>query len=57
MKMKNMSSIPEDTILVTADVVGLYASIPHTAALAALKDELDKREVKKIPTEDLVKMA
>ena len=41
----------------TADVVGLYPSIPHTAGLAALRDALDKREAKKIPTEDLVKMA
>ena len=56
-KMKNISSIPEDTILVTADVVGLYPSIPHTAGLVALRDALDNREVKKIPTEDLVKMA
>ena len=56
-KMKNISSIPADTILVTADVVGLYPSIPDTAGLAALRDALDNREVKKIPTEDLVKMA
>ena len=28
--MKNISSIPEDTILVTADVVSLYPTIPHT---------------------------
>ena len=56
-KMENIDSIPEDTLLVTADVVGLYPSIPHTAGLAALRDALDKREAKKIPTEDLVKMA
>ena len=55
--MENIDSIPEDTLLVTADVVGLYPSIPHTAGLAALRDALDKREAKKIPTEDLVKMA
>ena len=55
-KMKNISSIPEDTILVTADVVGLYPSIPHTASLAALRDALDNREVKKIPKEDLVSL-
>ena len=56
-KMENIDSIPEDTLLVTADIVGLYPSIPHTAGLAALRDALDKREAKKIPTEDLVKMA
>ena len=36
--MKKISSIPEDTILVTADIVILYPSIPHTAGLAALRD-------------------
>ena len=48
-------SIP--TILVTADVVGLYPSIPHKAGLRALKEVLDRREEKKISTEDLVEMA
>ena len=28
-KIKNVSTLPENTILVTADVVGLYPSIPH----------------------------
>ena len=55
-KMKNISSIPED-ILVTADVVSLYPSLPHTPGLAALRNALDNnREVKKVPTEELVKM-
>ena len=55
-KMKSINSIPEDNTLVTANIVGLYPSIPHTAGLAALRDALDNREVKKIPTEDLVKI-
>ena len=55
-KMKNRS-IPEGTILVNANVVGLYLSIPHTTGLAALRDALDNREVRQIPTEDLLKMA
>ena len=57
MKIKNINSIPEDTTLVIANVVSLYPSTPHTAILEALRDALDNREVKKIPTEDLVKMA
>ena len=40
----------------TADVVGLYPSIPHKTGLRALKEVLDRREKKKISTEDLVKM-
>ena len=42
-KVKNLKDIPQDTLLVTADVVGLYANIPHEAGLKALKEALDKR--------------
>ena len=38
-------------------MVGLYPNIPHEAGLKALKEALEKRDTKKIPTEDLVKMA
>ena len=31
-KIKNISTLSENAILVTADVVGLYPSIPHQAA-------------------------
>ena len=55
--MKDIDNIPENTILVTADVVGLYPNIPHDVGLAALREALDSRESKKIPTEDLVRMA
>ena len=41
----------------TADVVGLYLNISNQAGLNALKEALEKRDVKKITTEDLVKMA
>ena len=40
----------------TADVVGLYPSIPHNAGLKALKDAFDCKQNKKIPTDMLVKM-
>ena len=56
-KIKHLKNIPDNAILVTADVVGLYPSIPHEAGLRALKEVLDRREEKKISTEDLVKMA
>ena len=55
--IKTIGSVPENAILVTADVVGLYPNIPHQAGLKALKEALEKRDIKKIPTEDLVKMA
>ena len=56
-KIKNISTLPENAILVTADVVGLYPSIPHQAGLSTLKEALENRSVKKIPTENLIKMA
>ena len=41
----------------TADVVGLYPSIPHEAGLNALRETLESTENKFIKTEDLIKMA
>ena len=32
-KIKNINAIPENAILVTADVVGLYPSMPYQAGL------------------------
>ena len=37
--------------------MGLYPSITREAGLTALREALDKQEVKCTPTEDLVKMA
>ena len=56
-RIKNINTLPENTMLVTADVVGLYTSIPHEAGISALKKALENRLVKKIPTENLIKMA
>ena len=56
-KTNNLDSIPENAILVTADVVGLYPSIPHEVGLRALREALDKRDDNTIPTEELLKMA
>ena len=39
-KNKNICSKQDNTILVTADVVGLYPSIPHSAGLNSLKNPL-----------------
>ena len=55
-KTKHLKNIPDNAILVTADVVGLHPSILHEERLRALKEVLDRREEKKISTGDLVKM-
>ena len=54
-KVQNMGKIPQNSILVTADVAGFYPSIPHNAGLKALKDALNCRQNKKIPNHILVK--
>ena len=41
-KIKNLKIIPIDAILVTADVVDLYQSIPNESGLKAIKETLDK---------------
>ena len=51
------SDIPQDALLVTADVVELYPSILHEAGLKALKEALDKRGNRNIATNDLIRMA
>ena len=56
-KINNLHSIPQNAILMTANVVGLYPSIPHEVGLRALRESLDKRDEKTIPTEELLKMA
>ena len=56
-KIKSLGRIPEDAFLVTADVVGLYPSIPHDAGLKALYEKLEERSDKKVPSADLVEMA
>ena len=53
-KIKNID-IPNDALLVTADVVGLYPSIPHEAGLSARREALDKTTRKEIPMKILLK--
>ena len=56
-KLKDLGEIPERAILVNADVVGLYPSIPHTEGREVLRKQYDKFLHKKVPTEDIIKMA
>ena len=42
--IKNIGRIPEGAILVTAEVVGLYPSIPDGAGLEALRKRLMKKK-------------
>ena len=57
LKLKNLRKVPNNAILITADVVGLYPNIPHNEGLEVLKKRIDNFYEKSIPTEDLFKMA
>jgi len=56
-KVRQLSNIPKGALLVTADVVALYPSIPHHEGLSSLREALDKRVDKKIPTDTLMEMS
>ena len=55
-KFNDIGNIPSNSILVHAEVVGIYPSIPHNAGLRDLYKKLEERTDKKIPSTDLVKM-
>ena len=56
-KIYNLGELPEDAILCTVDVVGLYPSIPHEEGLEALREALERREDKAISTDALTELA
>ena len=46
-RLKEIKELPKDAIIVTADFIGLYPSIPHNVGLEALRRTLDDRVNKK----------
>ena len=56
-KIKNINNLAENVTLVNTNAVGLYPSFIQQAALSAIKEVLEKRSVKKIPAENLVKIS
>ena len=56
-KIESIGKIPEGAVLVTADVVGLYPSIPHGVGLEGLRKRVNERETPRVPFEELIKMA
>ena len=41
-KLKELGCVPQNELLVTGDLVGLYPSIPHLGGLEALLIKLDQ---------------
>ena len=56
-KLKNLPILPENAILCSIDVVGLYPNIFHEFGLNALKKSLDKRENQTPSTSTLMELA
>ena len=56
-KLNDLGKLPENAILVTPYVVGLYPSIPHVDRLEPLSAKSEERKDRSIATEDLLEMA
>ena len=55
-KLEGLTDLPDDFLLCTVDVIGLYPNIPHKEGLAAVKKALETREDKSISTETLLEL-
>ena len=55
-KVNSGPKLPENAMLVAADVTGAYANIPQDDGSQCLKEVLEEREDKEIPTDFLVKL-
>ena len=56
-KMASLPPLPDDIILCTIDVMGLYPNIPHDEGLIALRKSLESRKDKTISTDSLMDLA
>ena len=55
-KIANLPPLPDDLILCTIDVVGLYPNMPHEG-LITIRKALDTRKDKTISTDSLIELA
>ena len=56
-KVARLSHLPDDIILCTIDIVGLYSNIPHDEGLITLRKSLESRKNKTISTDSLMDLA
>jgi len=56
-KLNDIGTLPQNALLVTIDVVGLYPHIPHNEGLDAIRHALDGRENQETPTNLIVDLA
>ena len=56
-KLRSLTNLPNDIILCSVDVVGLYPNIPHDEGLSTLQIIMELRRDKKVSTSTLVELA
>ena len=56
-KLRGLPDRPEESIICTIDVVGLYPSIPNEKGLRFLRNVLEKRSNKNVTTDILIELA
>ena len=56
-KVKSLPPLPENSLLVTMDVVALYPNIPHEGGLKAIENALNRRIDRPISTDSLMELA
>ena len=56
-KLRSLPKLPDNIILCTVDVVGLYPNIPHEEGLSALRKRLDNQMEKYISSDTLCDLA
>ena len=56
-KLRDLPDLPQDSILCTIDVVGLYPNIPHKDGLDAIRKSLESRQNPEVSTETLMDLA
>ena len=56
-KLKSLGTVPDNAILVTAEVVDFYPSISYKDGLNALSAKLEEQLVSNVNKDDLFKMA
>ena len=56
-KLRSFTNLPNDIIICSVDVVGLYLNIPHNEGLSALQKRLELRREEKVSTSTLAELA
>ena len=56
-KVRDLPDLPDNALLCTIDVTGLYPNIPHEEGLVALRNALNNRSSFPVSTESLVDLA